>query len=1514
MKTGWYIARWTVIAAVGLAVTFYVSKWATETEKDPNLAETRLLTPDVYAQVAARITPEALLAHIEALSDIPSRHTGTPGCDQAAEYVLEQFRALGAAEPVVQEYSVTVPVHTRAEVRTPQGVFPLHPILPNGVCPAAVANEGLETRLVYAGFGGLTAVTGKDLDAATVVVESGARTQWLYLIDLGARAIIFVENERPPRYMAEVTQTRSHQDVPRFWMTADEAAPLLRTLKENDLEATLFSDARWESRNGKNIWVDLPGVSTAPHNRAEVVVLEAYYDSGSFVPDLAPGAEQACGIAALIELGKLIRDYPFQKTVRLLATSGHFQAMEGIRRYVWENVGQYDAPMRDVSPRDHAALFALDLSAGSQRVGLFYTGHYFQQAANNLKPRVADLGRRATQYAKEIGDALERPPDWMFVDTINPTLGKEWITYVPTGLALEHEAALLAGIPALGFVTANDSRFFTATPNDTHVNIDNVVIQVQLLACLLPNAFNVEGRYLKRSLPRSICRYQGQAVSFDPREGYLPSKPVSGGVVMARCQGDAMFLTGVCTRPVTMTDERGEFEMVGLGTTEEVPPHISTLAFEVFKLEDGHITWAPDFGQMGKEQYPTTVLPVQKEMEVICVAFPCKTLDVYNLIDPRTYNNLNNVEVLEAASNSAPPVYGSTLPEPAWWGFWGPTASVFIQPEKSVKITASAGMTQKRMLLLNVPEDSPEGELFNTGAGFNVEQSPAIHRTYLQSARDIWRLNESRLAFFRKHGIENARVNTLHKLSGAAIERAEKHLDARQYQEYFVEARRALGLESRAYPDVVGMANDVVRGLMFYLVLLLPFAFTMERLFLAGRRIETRILGVVVFFLGMFFLLRLTHPAFRIVLSPMVVLLGFSVATLSTVIISIVMSKLEALVSKRKTEQMGEHESGVQAVSGFALALELGIANMRRRKARTILTSMTLIVLTFSVLSFVSVTAQLRTQRYTYDDGATPYPGVLLRTKNWWPFPFETYASLRNEFEDSCSIAPRRWYYGALVLNRSFIDIGKGDVIRPVTALVGLTHQEQEFFDVQAALLGDSRWLEKQIEGVEPREEILLPVNFAAEFLEQKPADAQRGFTQAEKRRLADAFVGQTVRMLGREFEVVGVFDWEKMNEIVDIDGERLTPYDPVEMEKKFQEEGTPDPEEVQRYIHHSFRDVAITNERVLGNLGGDLRSVAILPHHPEDLEPMLEGLVRRLDYILFANLDGVSKLLSSRNATRISELWNLLVLMVIAGLIVFNTMLGSVFERTKEIATYTALGIAPSHIGRLFLVEAGVFSVLGVMSGYVLGQTVSRLVHAVDVPVMSSLELNYSSLAGVGSCMLVMAMVMLSAVYPSRQATELGVPDIERRWKLPRTKEARISLHLPFTVSVQEAPGLVAYLKEYLDSHVDVSVGNFYVENVRAGPDLAPGQGTGVTAQFWLTPFDLGVSQHTTFILHVLEDMPVCGVQVDIERLSGDAGSWRRANSHFMTNMRGQFLIWRNLTPQTRAEYAARGKEYAFE
>ena len=40
----------------------------------------------------------------------------------------------------------------------------------------------------------------------------------------------------------------------------------------------------------------------------------------------------------------------------------------------------------------------------------------------------------------------------------------------------------------------------------------------------------------------------------------------------------------------------------------------------------------------------------------------------------------------------------------------------------------------------------------------------------------------------------------------------------------------------------------------------------------------------------------------------------------------------------------------------------------------------------------------------------------------------------------------------------------------------------------------------------------------------------------------------------------------------------------------------------------------------------------------------------------------------------------------LIAALIVLNTMLGSVFERVREIQVFSSIGLAPAHIGMLFM------------------------------------------------------------------------------------------------------------------------------------------------------------------------------------------------------------------------------------
>ena len=74
------------------------------------------------------------------------------------------------------------------------------------------------------------------------------------------------------------------------------------------------------------------------------------------------------------------------------------------------------------------------------------------------------------------------------------------------------------------------------------------------------------------------------------------------------------------------------------------------------------------------------------------------------------------------------------------------------------------------------------------------------------------------------------------------------------------------------------------------------------------------------------------------------------------------------------------------------------------------------------------------------------------------------------------------------------------------------------------------------------------------------------------------------------------------------------------------------------------------------------------------------------------------------------SGMGNIMIPLIISALIVLNTMITSVYERKKEIAVYTSIGMAPTHVSFLFIAEAIAFAVISVVVGYLIAQTASGL------------------------------------------------------------------------------------------------------------------------------------------------------------------------------------------------------------
>src|SRR5207302_5251719 len=80
-------------------------------------------------------------------------------------------------------------------------------------------------------------------------------------------------------------------------------------------------------------------------------------------------------------------------------------------------------------------------------------------------------------------------------------------------------------------------------------------------------------------------------------------------------------------------------------------------------------------------------------------------------------------------------------------------------------------------------------------------------------------------------------------------------------------------------------------------------------------------------------------------------------------------------------------------------AVLLGIANMRKRKFRTLLTSVTIVLITFAVLCFTSSAHYVGTTNIPTGI-ASSYPGIMLRQRGFRPMPAILASQLRTVLAD----------------------------------------------------------------------------------------------------------------------------------------------------------------------------------------------------------------------------------------------------------------------------------------------------------------------------------------------------------------------------------------------------------------------------------------------------------------------------------------------------------------------------------
>ena len=1179
-------------------------------------------------------------------------------------------------------------------------------------------------------------------------------------------------------------------------------------------------------------------------------------------------------------------------------------------------------------------------------------------ASNHIQGDFSDIGRTFRENAEKIGQTLGFDPATAFADGVNGAGGKSWRNYLPGRFAFDAEAATMAGGKGVTFATTDDARQTTDTPLDTpdKVNVVNLAAQTRLLACQYWHILNdtnnpdlITGTttaslmpvptwpaWTRQGLRLGFSKLDGRVLLFDPKKNFVPDQPipdslavvdntsktmmgVRGNLIQATAGGPTHAAFSFPGLPLVISNGTGL--RAGAGNAVEIG------AYHVHQNDDangtrGDIDYAPDQGVNGAANYPTQFDLTGDTKETQVIVFPCVATSIYDLIDQQALTSLTSVNIYDGASDGEPRQYGFILAgaEPGV-SYVEDVAVLFSTPgaETRLKVVMSSGIGAPRFLLINSLPSDPKKSLTENqrdaqGIGYavgvasarygssdnrppdpnnpnDIVRNGAITNTALRVAKDMWNLDDFRIRNLAKFRIVQLHdplnpLTHLHDLAKTDIDKAIAAYTAQDYEAFDAYSRQAWANEARVYPQAQQTANDVVQGVIFYLFLLIPFAYFLERLLFGFSDLKRQLTAAFGIFLVIFTIFALIHPAFSIgAVNPLIILIAFVMLALSVIVSLLVWGKFEEQLKQLNKSVSGVHKADVGRASIAFAAFALGISNMRRRKERTLLTCLTLVLLTFTVLSFTSIVNTIR-----YNDVGAPgtalYNGILLRLPTWNSLQQPAYRLLSDEYGSRFPVAPRAWFFGTQQGQQSFLHLTRAHFATDVKGVCGLTPQEAQVTGIDKALTV-GRWFNRT-----DTYTAVIPQGVATS-LQVTPAD-----------------VGKvTINFSGVPYLVVGIADAAKIKAIKDLDNETLTPVDYQAQQSQSGATGggaaAAAGQGFQEYLHLDPDNVLYVPYSTLINLGGDLRSVAINMGSADTTASELKSLMPRLDLNLYAGENGSNHRFSAIGATSSQGLINIIIPILIAALIVLNTMLGSVFERVKEIAIFSSIGLSPTNIAMLFIAEALVYGIIGAVSGYLIGQFLAKVISYFHI--LPGLYLNFSSTSAELAIGLVIAVVLLSTIFPARKASEVATPAVDRTWKVPEPEGDIWKITLPFAVAGAQANGINQFLAEWFRAYEEQSVGDFLTQGIQTSTESVNGIAAyRLSGRVWLAPFDLGVSQIISLDTAPTDLEDVYEVHLTLTRVSGDVSNWKRVNRRFLNVLRKQFLIWRTLSELQRERYLA--------
>ena len=1470
------------------------------------LPETSAWDPSEAAKLAIEsLNMSNVEKHVKALSSFGSRFTGYKGYKKAAEYIYRYLAEDLNLNTWVWTYEAVVPYDAGSTLTILSPVkktFRVYALFPNLVQTCTGNYTG---KLIYVGEGNVRDFEGKNVTGNIVLMKYNTKSNWMYALNLGAKAVVFIEPLYTVRGEGDYKVLEVPIKFPRVMLRYSDAKELIQLLKEAeakrvDVVVRLEVKMYWKRMILKNIFALIPGKESL-NETSNVVILATFFDAYGVVPGLTPAADEACSPAVLLEFARFLKKHRPSRNVIVAFFSGKAIGMAGARYFAeylffkhWDKPAIFNGSKGLVALTGDQVISVLvpDFSSDSPAIalvtqGTFYGGFDWTRVGN-----IYDI----ESYIKNKAGGVYEPATRKYA-----IAGRKYRVYfaiasftregLPSQVNHLGEVFNHVNIFALTFYTAHSARVLWETPCDTvdKVNFDNIKPQAEffcgLVYVILSDPRESTSRMLRgtmhghsRTAPLGFALLRGKVRYYNYSKAWYDyhwSKVLEKDefiIVYVRMHRIRVFRHFF----IVIANSTGDFEIPGVK-----PSGWALGAYEyqiwafVINNKTGDINWAPDYGYYGRRLWPYGPLftlrsgdEASGRVPVNVVLFRCGVIVLHDAIDPTTlttplvakmeplsfmiYDSRSGAELLEygyVISTPPSPVLTAQLislgiGDPAV----GYDAIIYIPPNTPVDI-----------VFKSVTEEAPLGIL----RGLKVSKGEYLDLsiTALKYAEEMIKLAGEKLKVMRNEPTLIGSIGKAIEYYDEAVKaynQAQELLKEGEFTEAYALIYRSWYLARKAYIIARDVYVNIVYTNVMLILLLIPTALVIERLVFEKYGLH-RIICIVGILAVLIALSYVLHPGLRIAWNSVMASLSIFSFILTLPVLGFIITGVISLVKEIRRRLIGAHFIDVSRLSIMSAALSIGVGNLKKRPLRTLLTLTSVVCLILSLVLFTSWTFGDFYKTQVMPSQPT-YQGIVVKATEEMSISPSLLEYIMGYFGEKAEICPRVWL--RMPTPEIYVMNEKGE-LGYAKAIIGVCADEPLLKEV----LKDVEWRGLLFSAIVTSD--------LAEELDLKP--------------------GSALYVAGIKLTVIKVIDVrEAIIYLKDIDGDYITPRDPEAPP------GAP--------IKAKERIIIIPYGLAI-RIGGYIASVAVTSPDLNVIKKGAKDISEHLSYLAIYYSDGKHTYLSRWiRGYELKGLSQISIPLLVVMLSLLNVMIAAVYERLREIRIYSVLGLSPMHVATMIFSEGFVYAVLGAAVGYLVALILGYIVSLI-YPGMYPVD--FSSPYPALSILFSMIAVVIAGIYPAVKASGYVTPSLERKWKIP-TKPLGDRWYVPLPMSVSDiksAKGLLAYIAEYLTSVAMEEKFRVEEEPKPIVSTVAGRKAIGFSMKVRLPPYDAALVEDVKIVAVERPDGRV-SLGIDAKLVSGKLYLWAPSHRNFVDEVRKQLLTWKGLEPKVVRKYIKLGEK----